>query len=103
MDQLVSFRATPDARTELMLSYRPMWLAARTDSFSSTGVRDARGQAGDFAGHKFGGRGRYRLSKAARLEADGVLLAKGRFLRDAPNAPPGRWTRYGSLNLMASL
>ncbi|GAA0742687.1 MULTISPECIES: alginate export family protein [Sphingomonas] len=38
------------------------------------------------------GRVGYRLSKAVRLEADAVLLAKGRFLRDAPNAQPGRWT-----------
>ncbi len=95
--------AAPDGRTELMLSYRPMWLAARTDAFSSTGVRDAAGRVGDFAGHQFDGRVRYRLSKAVRLEGDAVLLAKGRFLREAPNAPPGRWTKYGSLNLMVSL
>jgi hypothetical protein len=36
-----------------------------------------------------------------RLELDAVLLAKGRFLRDAPNAPPGRWTRYLSMNATA--
>jgi hypothetical protein len=36
------------------------------------------------------------------LEADLVLLAKGRFLRGAPNAPPKRWTRYLSLNAVAS-
>lgn len=95
--------AVPDVRTELMLSYRPMWLAARTDSFSSTGVRDVRGRSGDFAGHQLDGRVRYRLSKAVRLEADVVLLAKGRFLRDAPGAPPGRWTKYGALNLMVNL
>lgn len=95
--------AAPDARTELMASYRPMWLAARADAFASTGVRDARGRAGAFAGHQVDGRVRYRLSKAVRLEADAVLLAKGRFLRDAPNAPPGRWTKYGALNLMIAL
>ncbi|WP_084253503.1 alginate export family protein [Sphingomonas pituitosa] len=95
--------AAPDARTDLMLSYRPMWLAARTDAFASTGVRDARGRSGDFAGHQLDGRVRYRLSKAVRLEADAVLLAKGRFLRDAPNAPPERWTKYGVLNLMINL
>lgn len=89
--------------TDLMLSYRPMWLAARTDSFSSTGVRDASGRAGDFAGHQLDGRIRYRLSKTVRLEGDAVLLAKGRFLRDAPNAPPGRWTKYVAFNLMVAL
>jgi hypothetical protein len=38
-----------------------------------------------------------------RFEFDGLLLAKGRFLRDAPNAPSGRYTKYGSFNLTASL
>lgn len=90
-------------RADVMLSYRPMWLAARTDAFSSTGVRDASGQAGDFAGHQLDGRVRYRLSTAVRLEGDAVLLAKGRFLRDAPNAPPGRWTKYVALNLLVAL
>lgn len=32
-----------------------------------------------------------------------VVLAKGRFLREAPNAPPGRWMRYVSLNTMFQL
>ena len=36
-----------------------------------------------------------------RFEANGVLLFKGRFLRDAPNAGPERTTRYVSLNLSA--
>lgn len=90
-------------RTELMLSYRPMWLAARTDAFASSGVRDASGRAGNFAGHQLDGRVRYRMSKAVRLEGDAVLLAKGRFLREAPNAPPGRWTRYVAFNLLVNL
>ena len=37
-----------------------------------------------------------------RFEFDGLLLAKGRFLRDAPNATAGKWTRYTSFNLTAS-
>ena len=35
-------------------------------------------------------------------QSDGLLLAKGRFLREAPNAPSDRWTKYGSFNLTAS-
>jgi hypothetical protein len=31
-----------------------------------------------------------------------VLLAKGRFLRNAPNAPRGRWTGYVSMNANAA-
>ncbi len=90
-------------RTELMLSYRPMWLADRTDSFSSSGVRDPRGRSGTFAGHQLDGRVRYRVSKAVRLEGDAVLFAKGRFLREAPNAPPGCWTKYVAFNLLVNL
>jgi hypothetical protein len=94
----VRLEAVPDKRTDFFFSYRPMWLASRTDSFASTGVRDASGRSGRFAGHQLDSRIRYQLTPAIRLEADGVLLAKGRFLRSAPNAPPKRWTRYMSLN-----
>lgn len=94
----VRLEAVPDAKTDLMVSYRPFWLAAREDAFSSTGVRDPSGRSGSFAGHQLDARLRYSLTPKIRLEADVVLLAKGRFLRDAPNAPPGSWTRYLSLN-----
>lgn len=95
--------AAPTKRVDGFAAYRPMWLAARGDSFSSTGVRDASGGSGDFAGHQVEVRLRYWLVPARlRFEFDGLLLAKGRFLRDAPNAPSGRWTRYGSFNLTAS-
>lgn len=93
---------TPDRRTDLMATLRPIWLAAREDSFSTSGVRDASGRSGTFAGTQFDGRVRHALSDSLRLELDAVMLAKGRFLRDAPNAPPGRWTRYISLNATAS-
>lgn len=96
----VRLEAVPSAKTDLMVSYRPFWLAAREDAFSSTGVRDASGRSGSFAGHQLDTRLRYALTRKIRLEADVVLLAKGRFLRDAPNAPPERWTRYLSLNAL---
>jgi hypothetical protein len=90
--------AVPDKRTDVMATLRPLWLASRTDAFSTTGVRDAAGRSGRFAGSQFDGRIRHQLAKALRLELDAVLLAKGRFLREAPNAPPGRWTKYVSMN-----
>ena len=78
------------------------WLASRQDSFSSTGVRDATGRAGDFSGHQLEGRIRYWLvPQRLQFEFDGLVLSKGRFLRDAPNATAGRWTRYASFNLSA--
>jgi len=94
--------AVPGPRTDLMATLHPMWLAAREDSFSATGVRDATGAAGSFAGTQLDGRVRHRLARWLQLEADAVLLAKGRFLRDAPNATHGRLTRYLSLNATAT-
>lgn len=99
----VRIEASPSKRVDWFAVYRPMWLASDTDGFSTTGVRDAAGRSGDFAGHQVEARLRYWLiPNRLRFEANGVLLAKGRFLREAPNAPPGRATRYGSLNLTAS-
>lgn len=60
--------ATPDKRTNLMASLRPFWLAARHDMFSFTGVRDASGRPGSFAGTQFDGQVRHHLLKALRLE-----------------------------------
>ncbi|CAN5713192.1 hypothetical protein BH11PSE6_BH11PSE6_10260 [soil metagenome] len=95
--------AVPSKAVDWMMSYRPMWLADRTDAFSTTGVRDATGRSGNFAGHQIDARLRYWLVRdRLRYEIDGVWLAKGHFLRDAPNAPPPRETTYVSVNLTAS-
>lgn len=89
----------PTKRLDGFAAYRPLWLASRFDSFSTTGVRDASGTAGRFAGHQIEARVRYWLiPKRARLEWNGLLLAKGRFLRDAPNANGRRDVLYNSLN-----
>jgi hypothetical protein len=98
----VRIETVPDKRIDLMATLHPMWLAAREDSFSSTGVRDASGRAGRFAGTQLDGRLRHLVTSWLRLELDAVLLAKGRFLREAPNAPAGRWTRYVSMNATAT-
>jgi hypothetical protein len=98
----VRVEAVPDKRTDLMATLRPIWLASRTDSFSTTGVRDATGRSGAYAGTQFDGRIRHQLSKSLRLELDAVLLLKGRFLQDAPNATSKRTTKYVSLNATAS-
>ena len=36
----------PSKRLDVFAAYRPLWLALRTDSFSTTGVRDASGSSG---------------------------------------------------------
>ncbi|BBD98886.1 hypothetical protein SAMIE_1023870 [Sphingobium amiense] len=95
--------ATPNKAWDWFVGYRAFWLASRTDAFSATGVRDASGASGRFAGHQMEARLRYWLiPKRLRFEYDGVALAKGAFLRNAPNAPAGDWTLYHSFNLTAS-
>lgn len=90
---------TPSARADLMATWKWLYLASRTDSFSVTGVRDATGRSGNHAGEQLDVRGRYWVvPKKLRAEIDTVVLFKGRFLETAPNARPGD-TRYYSLNL----
>jgi hypothetical protein len=89
--------AAPNRRLDFMLVYRALWLASATDAFSTIGIRDPTGQAGEFAGHQFDARVRYWLLPAAvRLELNALHLAKGRFLQEAPNA-----RRNGDANFLA--
>ncbi len=94
--------AAPSKKWDWMVAYRPMWLASAYDSFATTNVRDASGRSGKFAGHLMDARVRtWFIPKRLRFEVNGSLIAKGRFLLDAPNATPQNWTRYGSVNLTA--
>jgi hypothetical protein len=94
--------AQPSKRLDAFALWRPLWLASRFDAFSTTGVRDPTGRSGSFAGHQLETRARYwLLPDRLRAEATLLWLAKGRFLRDAPNAPDNGDTRYASLNLTA--
>jgi len=100
---VLRLEATPSKRLDGFVAYRPLWLASRFDSFSTTGVRDASGNSGRFAGHQVEARLRYWLiPKRLRLEWNGLLLAKGRFLREAPNAPRGGDTICNSFNATVS-
>lgn len=88
--------AKPGGRTDMFIMHRINWLAEETDSFAATGVRDATGRSGRFAGHQLEGRIRHWLiPDRLRLEAGAAYLAKGRFLEVAPNAPQTGDTRYG--------
>ena len=86
----------PDKRWDGYLAVRPLWLDSATDAFSSTGVRDAAGRSGRYAGTQLDARARYWLKpRALRLAAGAAWLAKGRLLGDAPNAPSTGDTHYG--------
>ncbi|WP_254447683.1 alginate export family protein [Sphingomonas sp. ID1715] len=91
--------ATPSKRLDAFIAWRELWLASRTDIFSTTGVRDPAGRSGRYAGSEFDGRVRWwAIPQRLRLEANATYLRKGRFLIAAPNAPVGGDTRYYSLN-----
>ncbi len=93
----------PGKRLDAFVSYRPMWLAERTDAFATTGVRDATGRAGSFAGHQLEGRARYWIVPGfLRGEVNALWLAKGRFLKIAPNAPRTGDTGYISTAVIAT-
>lgn len=88
--------AKPDARWDGYVAFRGLWLARATDSFAGTGVRDATGASGRYAGTQIDGRVRYWLKpKTVQLSVGGAIIAKGRFLNDAPNAPQTGDTHYG--------
>lgn len=92
----VRLEVAPDTRWDGFLLYRAAWLDKAGDSFATTSVRDARGASGRFAGHQIELRVRYWLiPKLAQIDSGATLLLKGRFLRDAPNAPDAGDTRYG--------
>lgn len=87
--------ASPSKRFEMFADVRSLWLASATDAFSYSGVHDPSGKSGRHAGTLVEGKLRYWLvpgSLAANF--DFALIRKGRFLREAPNAPATGDTRY---------
>ncbi|WP_292947850.1 alginate export family protein [Novosphingobium sp.] len=96
--------AEPDRGTDVMLSYRALWLENPRDAFATTGVRDARGASGRFAGHQAEARLRHWLVPALlQAETGGAVLFKQGFLRDAPNAPASGNSVYGYFDLTLTL
>ena len=88
----------PSVRWDGYVAVRPLWLDSATDSFSGTGVKDAAGSAGHYAGTQIDWRARYwAIPKRLRLNAGFAILAKGRFLEAAANAPDTGDTHYGFL------
>ena len=93
---------TPSKRTDAFATVKKLWLASSRDAFATTGVVDATGQSGRDAGWQIDARVRYwAVPKRLQLEVDGTWLAKGRFLRQAPNRVSDRDTLYLALNATA--
>ncbi|MEP9359826.1 alginate export family protein [Sphingomonas sp. KR3-1] len=96
----VRFEAKPSKRLDLMASVRGAWLASAIDSFASTSVIDKTGRSGPFGGAQLELRARrWLVPQKLRLELGAAYLAKGPFLRDAPNAPHTADTKFGHADL----
>ncbi|MBR0552592.1 alginate export family protein [Stakelama marina] len=93
----------PALRWRARGSYRAMWLARANDSFAASGIRDRSGQSGRFAGHLVEARLSGPVMPHAKFEIGAAYLAKGRFLRHAPNAPATGNTRYAYAQIELSL
>jgi hypothetical protein len=99
----VRVEAKSSKRFDMMATVRPLWLANATDSFASTGIRDRTGASGSHAGTQVDLRARrWLVQDRVRLEAGAAYLGKGRFLKEAPNAPATGDTHYGYIDLSAS-
>jgi len=90
---------TPSRTWDAFVAYRPLWLESATDAFGATLIRDRTGRSGRFAGQQIEARLRtWIVPDAMLLDMGAAYLIKGRFLRDAPNAPGTGNTFYGYLN-----
>lgn len=99
----VRFEARPSKRLDLMAAVRVAWLASPIDAFASTGVTDKTGKSGNFGGTQVEMRARrWLVPQKLRLEIGAAYLAKGRFLREAPNAPHTADTKFGHADLSFS-
>lgn len=92
----VRVEAKPGKRTDGYIEYRLGFLPRATDSFAASGLRDASGGSGHFAGRQIEvGLAQTLVPERVKLTAGAVYLVKGRFLGSAPNAPTTGDTRYG--------
>jgi hypothetical protein len=92
----------PSRTWDAFIGLRGLWLASETDAFSTTGVRDASGGSGDYAGTQIDARVRMWVKRdVLRFETNAVFLDKGSFLKTAPNANDPRDTLYVAFDLTA--
>lgn len=99
----IRVEAAPGARLDVMGTYRALWAADGTDSFAGSGVRDASGASGRYAGLQLEGRIRYWLvPRHWRAELNAAWFDRAGLLRDAPNSSPYGDTIYGSAALTYS-
>lgn len=96
----VRIQVKPNDRLDGFLFARALWLEEARDGFASTGIRDAAGASGRFAGYQLETKARYWIApRTLRLEVSGGVLFDDGFLREAPNATGLGDTLYGAIDL----
>ena len=77
----------PRATVDGFVAYRPAWLEADRDSWTTAGLRDREGDSGSFLGHQVEGRIRWQaVPNQLAFDVGCAYLAKGGFAKDAPGA-----------------
>lgn len=103
--------ASPGVRIEVaqgkkidaFVAARGLWLASASDSFSTTGLRDASGTSGNFAGYQVDTRVRWWLvPDRVRAEFNSVLVAHGDYLKEVRPVSARDFTAYGGFDLTFS-
>ena len=90
----VRLQLKPSRTVSSFFSVRSFWLADRSDTWTTSGVRDAAGQSGNYLGTQFEMRVRWDvLPGNLRLESGYAHLFDGEFIENAPNS-----SRPGDLN-----
>ena len=82
------------------LTYRPVWLAARKDTWAGIGLRDPSGRAGRFLGHQLDGRVRFKVRDWLAFDVGGAVLKHGNFVKRIRQAED-RTTSYGYVQMTA--
>ncbi|MBT8148065.1 MAG: alginate export family protein [Gammaproteobacteria bacterium] len=79
----------------LLVAYRPMWLASKTDSFGRSGIRDVDGGSGRFAGQQLHARLRLNPNSSRWNSEFGLALLRAEeFLQKAPTSTGNKYTVY---------
>jgi hypothetical protein len=90
----LKWKFKPRKQDTAFVAYRAIWLDSVTDSQARSRLRDRSGESGRFVGHQLEARWRYNFEPKWRLELGGAYLMKGKFFKQAPDAPSSSNTAY---------
>lgn len=77
----------PRANVDGFVAYRPAWLEADRDAWTTANLRDPTGDSGSFLGHQIEGRIRWQaVPNQLAFDVGCAYLAKGEFAKDAPGS-----------------